>query len=170
MYARSERMKLPLPISEKIQKRLDFYMNELAIPEKLVPTERVEQAYEELRRNLIIYSSLKKHQDKKLKEKENLEKIFETQNKNSMKKSSIIHISQHPQYTNINGKMIDNKDTASVMSKEMKKSSKKVSLIIKFQRENSMKSSLKIMIFRTQIKRKRKLLLRKRMDKKGELY
>jgi hypothetical protein len=81
-------------------------MKELNIPEKLIPTERVEQAYENLRHNLIIYSSLKKHQEKKTKEKEKLDKYFENQSKlSSVKNSSIIQISQHPSanYPSING-------------------------------------------------------------------
>jgi len=72
-------------------------MKELSIPEKLIPTERVEQAYENLRHNLIIFSSLKKHLDKKMKEKEKLEKYFENQSKinSTVPKSSIIQI-HHP--------------------------------------------------------------------------
>jgi len=81
-------------------------MKELNIPEKLVPTERVEYTFENLRHNLIIYSSLKKHLDKKMKEKEKVEKYLESHTKQgNMMKSSVIQISQHSssQYPLMNG-------------------------------------------------------------------
>jgi hypothetical protein len=66
-----------LPISDKIQKRIDGIITQFGLPAKLMPTEKVEQAYENLRHSLIIYSSLKKHLEKKLKEKEKIEKYRE---------------------------------------------------------------------------------------------
>ena len=68
VYLRSNKMKYNLPVSEKIQKKVESYIKELGIPEKLIPTNKVEQAYDNLRNNLIILTSLKKHLDKKERE------------------------------------------------------------------------------------------------------
>lgn len=98
VYIRSQKLKFPLPISEKLQKKVDLLLKELAIPEKLTPTSRVEQAYDTLRNNLIILTSLKKHTEKKEKELIQLrEKSNEVQNKISLKISNI----QHPMPQNI---------------------------------------------------------------------
>jgi len=68
VYLRSNKMKYNLPVSEKIQKKVESFLKELSIPEKLIPTNAVEQAYDNLRNNLIILTSLKKHLDKKERE------------------------------------------------------------------------------------------------------
>jgi DNA methyltransferase 1-associated protein 1 len=82
VYLRSQKLKHPLPISDKIQKKVDLLLKELIIPDKLTPTVRVEQAYDILRNNLVILTSLRKHFDKKDKELERLNKtMFEVQNK-----------------------------------------------------------------------------------------
>ena len=81
IYLRSNKMTNPIPINEKIQKKVEFMLKELAIPEKLTPTERVESQYEKLKNNLIVLSSLRKHFEKKEKEKRNIENIFETYSK-----------------------------------------------------------------------------------------
>jgi DNA methyltransferase 1-associated protein 1 len=72
-YLRSYKLKHPVPIHEKVQKKVDFMLKELGIPERPIPTERVEHAYDTLKNNLIIMISLKKHLEKKEKEKKKLE-------------------------------------------------------------------------------------------------
>jgi DNA methyltransferase 1-associated protein 1 len=72
VYLRSQKLKHPLPIAEKMQKKVDILLRELNIPEKLTPTARIEQAFDSLRNSLIILSSLKKHCDKKQREKDKL--------------------------------------------------------------------------------------------------
>jgi len=68
VYLRSNKMKYNLPVSEKIHKKVESYLKELSIPDKLIPTNAVEQSYDNLRNNLIILTSLKKHLDKKERE------------------------------------------------------------------------------------------------------
>jgi hypothetical protein len=68
VYLRSNKMKYNLPVSEKIQKKVESLQRELQIPEKLIPTNAVEQAYDNLRNNLIILTCLRKHLDKKERE------------------------------------------------------------------------------------------------------
>jgi len=68
VYLRSNKIKYNLPVGEKIQKKVESLLKELLIPEKLIPTNAVEQAYDNLRNNLIILTSLKKHLDKKERE------------------------------------------------------------------------------------------------------
>jgi DNA methyltransferase 1-associated protein 1 len=82
VYTRSHKLRFPLPISEKLQKKVELFLKELVLPEKLTPTARVEEAYDTLRNNLVLLSSLKKHLEKK--DKENLalqQKMNELQNK-----------------------------------------------------------------------------------------
>ena len=67
VYLRSQKLKHNLPVSEKIQERVDNYMKEINIP-KLIPTAKVEIAYDNLRNNIILYTSLKKYFEKKDKE------------------------------------------------------------------------------------------------------
>ena len=68
VYLRSQKLKHNLPVSEKIQERIDNIMKEFNIQQKLMPTEKVEIAYDNLRNNIILYTSLKKYLDKKDKE------------------------------------------------------------------------------------------------------
>ena len=77
VYLRSQKLKHNLPVSEKIQERVDTYIKELNIPEKLIPTAKVEMAYDNLRNNVILYTSLKKYLDKKEKEYAFLQKKFQ---------------------------------------------------------------------------------------------
>lgn len=72
-YLRSYKMNHPVPINEKIQKKVEVMIKEMGLPDKLIPTERVEHAYDTLKNNLIIMLSLKKHLEKKEKEKKKLE-------------------------------------------------------------------------------------------------
>jgi hypothetical protein len=83
VYLRSQKMKHNLPVCEKIQERVDNYMAEYNFdPQKLIPTAKVEMAYDNLRNNLILYTSLKKYLEKKEKEYNFLESKFkEYQNK-----------------------------------------------------------------------------------------
>ena len=68
VYLRSQKLKHNLPVSEKIQERVNNYMNEFNIQQKLIPTAKVEIAYDNLRNNIILYTSLKKYLEKKDKE------------------------------------------------------------------------------------------------------
>ncbi len=68
IYLRSNKMKYNLPVGEKIQKKVESLLKELTIPEKLIPINAVEQSFDNLRNNLIILTSLKKHLDKKERE------------------------------------------------------------------------------------------------------
>ena len=65
VYLRSQKMKHNLPVSEKFQKKVEETLNELEIPEKLIPTVRVELAYDKLRNNIVLYTCLKKYLEKK---------------------------------------------------------------------------------------------------------
>ena len=68
VYLRSQKLKHNLPVSEKVQERIDNIMKEFNIQQKLIPTEKVEIAYDNLRNNIILYTSLKKFLEKKDKE------------------------------------------------------------------------------------------------------
>ena len=69
VYLRSQKLKHNLPVSEKIQERVDNYMKEFNISsQKLMATAKVEIAYDNLRNNIILYTSLKKYLEKKEKE------------------------------------------------------------------------------------------------------
>ena len=68
VYLRSQKMKHSLPVCEKIQERVNNYMSEYNFDQKLIPTAKVEIAYDNLRNNLILYTSLKKYLEKKDKE------------------------------------------------------------------------------------------------------
>ncbi len=85
VYTRSQKLKFSLPVSEKLQKKVELFLKELALPEKLTPTARVEATYDTLRNNLVLLSSLKKHLEKKEKESQALHsKLAEMQNKASI--------------------------------------------------------------------------------------
>jgi DNA methyltransferase 1-associated protein 1 len=89
VYLRSQKLKHPLPTSEKIQKKVEVFLKELNIPDKLTPSQRVEQSFDCIRNSLIILTSLKKHSDKKEREKAKLtQTLTDLQNKNK----SIINI------------------------------------------------------------------------------
>ena len=86
VYLRSQKLKHKLPVSEKIQERVDNYIKEFNIQQKLIPTARVEIAYDNLRNNIILYTSLKKFLEKKEKEYNFLQNKFkEYQNRKNPK-------------------------------------------------------------------------------------
>ena len=98
VYLRSQKLKHNLPVSEKIQERVDNYMKEFNIPEKLIPTAKVEMAYDNLRNNVILYTSLKKYLDKKEREYDYLQKKYqEFQQKNLQLNPNQMPIPSHPQ-------------------------------------------------------------------------
>ena len=98
VYLRSQKLKHNLPVSEKIQERVDNYMKEFNIPEKLIPTAKVEMAYDNLRNNVILYTSLKKYLDKKQKEYDFLQKKYqEYQQKNLQLNPNQVSMGTHPQ-------------------------------------------------------------------------
>ena len=94
-YLRSYKLSHPPPINEKIQKKVEIMMKELGVPEKPMPTERVEFAFDTLKNNLIIMTSLKKHLEKKDFDKKKLEQsLFDIQSRiNNINKSSLNNIS-----------------------------------------------------------------------------
>jgi len=115
-YLRSYKINHPIPINEKIQKRVDYMLKEMNIAENPIPTERIENALDILKNNLIILTSLKKHLEKKNKEKRKLESTLnDIENKiNKQKLQSNISIT---------GDSINNGDKSlSVVKKEKKKS------------------------------------------------
>ena len=73
-------------------------MKEFNIPQKLIPTAKVEMAYDNLRNNVILYTSLKKYLDKKEKEYAFLQKKYqEYQAKLSQQNPNQMGIPPHPQ-------------------------------------------------------------------------
>ena len=98
VYLRSQKLKHNLPVSEKIQERVDNYMKEFNIPQKLIPTAKVEMAYDNLRNNVILYTSLKKYLDKKEKEYAFLQKKYqEYQAKLAQQNPNQMGMPPHPQ-------------------------------------------------------------------------
>ena len=99
IYLRSQKLKHNLPVSEKIQERVNNYMKEFNIPQKLIPTARVEMAYDNLRNNVILYTSLRKYLDKKEKEYAFLQKKFQDfqMKKQPSLSQNQIGIPSHPQ-------------------------------------------------------------------------
>ena len=73
VFSRSMKMYYPLPINEIILKRVNGFLKELNLPERLTATEKVESSYDSLKTKLILYSILKKHIEKRTIEKEKLE-------------------------------------------------------------------------------------------------
>ncbi len=87
-YLRSYKINHPVPINEKIQKKIEIMLKEM-ITDKPIPTERIENAFDILKNNLIIMVSLKKHLEKKQKELKKLENtLLEIENKANKNKSN----------------------------------------------------------------------------------
>ena len=92
VYLRSQKLHHNLPVSEKIQAKVNGYLQELKFTDKLIPTKRVEIAYDTLRNNIVLYTSLKKYLEKKEKEYTLLkEKLKEFQNKKSVKNNNQVN-------------------------------------------------------------------------------
>ena len=120
VYLRSQKMKYPLPISEKMQKKIEIILKEINFPDKFVPTQRVEQAYDLLKNNLIKLIALKKHLDKRQKEKINLETDFMNfqNNKITIPKGNVSIGPQANTYPNIN---LETQSIISSTSKDKKR-------------------------------------------------
>lgn len=111
VFLRSAKMKRNLPVSEKIQNKVDVFIKELNLPEKLIPTSQVEIAYDSLRNSLVLFTSLKKYLEKKEKECDFLNsKLIELENKKNS--SQIIQIPQNliTQNQNTKRSLSQNKD------------------------------------------------------------
>jgi len=111
VYLRSQKLKHNLPVSEKIQERVDNYMKEFNIQQKIIPTAKVEIAYDNLRNNIILYTSLKKYLEKKDKEYIFLQSKFKEyqQKKNPQAIQNINNgPSSHPQANKSNIKLEKN--------------------------------------------------------------
>ncbi len=115
-------MKYPLPISEKMQKKIEIILKEMNFPEKLVPTQRVEQTFDLLKNNLIKLIALKKHLDKKQKEKHNLETNF-SNFQNSKITIQKTNMSIGPQTANFPASNLDSQSIISSTSKDKKRKS-----------------------------------------------
>jgi len=115
-------MKYPLPISEKMQKKIEIILKEMNFPDKLVPTQRVEQTFDLLKNNLIKLIALKKHLDKKQKEKQNLETNF-SNFQNSKITIQKTNMSIGPQTTNFPTSNLDSQSIISSTSKDKKRKS-----------------------------------------------
>jgi len=129
VYLRSDKMKYSLPICERLQKKVEILLKELNIPEKLIPTTKVEETYDNLRINLILLTSLKKHADKKEREMSALtQKLYELQSKlQSQRINNLPHsITSHPSMIPIGASsVVDNTmDGLSVSSTGREKSKK----------------------------------------------
>jgi len=130
VYLRSQKMKHNLPVCEKIQERVDNYMTENNLePQKLIPTAKVEMAYDNLRNNLILYTSLKKYLEKKEKEYNFLESKFKEyqnrknpqmimQNKSNLKSSNQIEIREEEDISSEQNPSINNDDNSINSEKE----------------------------------------------------
>ena len=107
VYLRSQKLNHNLPVSEKIQERVDNYIKEFNIQQKLIPTAKVEIAYDNLRNNIILYTSLKKYLEKKEKELIFLQtkyKEFLNRKNPQMNQGNNNASSSHPQIKNTNQK------------------------------------------------------------------
>ena len=107
VYLRSQKLNHNLPVSEKIQERVDNYIKEFNIQQKLIPTAKVEIAYDNLRNNIILYTSLKKYLEKKEKELIFLQskyKEFLNKKNPQMNQGSNNASSAHPQIKSTNPK------------------------------------------------------------------
>ena len=93
-------------------------------PEKLVLTQRVEQTFDLLKNNLIKLIALKKHLDKKQKEKISLEQNFANyqNNKISIPKSNVNLVAQITNFPN------SNVDTQSIISNTSKDKNRKTNI------------------------------------------
>ena len=87
VYLRSQKLKHSLPVNEKIKEQLDEMLKNFDV--QLVPTSKVESAYDNYRNNLVIYITLKKYLDKKNKELNHLQPKF-NQNQKIVNNSAII--------------------------------------------------------------------------------
>ena len=67
VYLRSQLMNAALPIPEQAQKKLDQILKELAIQERITPTAKVVEWYDNLRKETLTFLGLEKHIKKKLK-------------------------------------------------------------------------------------------------------
>lgn len=134
VYLRSQKLKHALPISEKINSKVENLMKELNIPEKLIPTIEVEVAYNGLRNNVVFFTQLRKYLEKKEKEYQLLDvKLKDMQNKKNQH-------SQLPLSTLITGHDYDAVSVASSRTKEKKnknntpiKSKKVIIVLFNFQ-------------------------------------
>ena len=107
VFLRSQKIRHNLPVSEKIQERVNNYMNEFNLnPQKLIPTAKVEIAYDNLRNNIILFTSLKKFLEKKEKEYTFLQSKFkEYQNKvnpSNIQGNNNVQSSSHPPMSKAN--------------------------------------------------------------------
>jgi DNA methyltransferase 1-associated protein 1 len=74
-YLRSSLMHVALPISARMNKKLNLFLSELNIPPKPIPTAENETLYDKLRENVLKMFSLQKHLKKKELEKKRLEEL-----------------------------------------------------------------------------------------------
>lgn len=72
-YLRAKWMYEPLPLPPKINKKINYVLQELNIPPKIMSTEENEQLYDELRENILKMFSLQKFLKKKELQRQNLE-------------------------------------------------------------------------------------------------
>jgi DNA methyltransferase 1-associated protein 1 len=72
-YLRSTLMHVPLPISGRMNKKLNLFLTELNVPPKPIPTAENEQLYDMLREKVLKMFGLQKHLKKKEMEKEEME-------------------------------------------------------------------------------------------------
>lgn len=73
VYLRGQVMHAPLPLSQRMNDKVNMILTELAIPVKPMPTVEIEKLYDELRQNILAMFSLQKHLKKREQEKKELE-------------------------------------------------------------------------------------------------
>jgi len=82
VYLRSQRINAPLPISERLTKKLEIALAELGIPDTLLPTATVVSLFDQLRKEILKMLCLQKHITKKENEKRQFEeRLKEIENK-----------------------------------------------------------------------------------------
>ena len=84
----------PLPVSEKVQKKVDIVLKELKIdPAELIPTQRVVEQYHEIISEILKMFALQKYIKKK---KEELETIHESKKEKQIFNKVLNKIPQQP--------------------------------------------------------------------------
>mmetsp|Transcript_9062 Transcript_9062/g.7979 ORF Transcript_9062/g.7979 Transcript_9062/m.7979 type:complete len:106 (+) Transcript_9062:830-1147(+) len=70
-------MHVPLPISNRMNRKLNLFLSELNIPPKPIPTDDNEKLFDQLREKVLKMFSLQKHLKKKELEKKKFEEALE---------------------------------------------------------------------------------------------
>jgi len=94
-YLRSTLMHVPLPISSRMNKKLNLFLTELNVPTKPIPTAENEQLYDMLREKVLKMFGLQKHLKKKELEKEEMENKEKHMALNTMAAHQVLKTDEH---------------------------------------------------------------------------